>query len=73
MTIENLKQDKEGLFFEPNVKGYNRKDLNWLNSGCATYEDSDGSFFFEAVKIHKGNVFYKKQYYTVNNKIITRL
>lgn len=69
----NLIKNKNDLYFEPNVKGYTIKDLKWLNSGNQIYNDEGGNFFFEAVKIYKGNVLYKKVYCEINNKIITRL
>ena len=74
MNVDKLQQAKDGLFFEPNIKGYKRNDLKWLNSGSTGFKDDKGSFFFEAVKIVNGNVFYNKQYYTVNkDKSINRI
>jgi hypothetical protein len=75
MDITKLIQDKQGLFFIPNVTGYTRKDFKWLNSGHSSYEDNKGEFFYEAIKIVRGNVHYKKVYFTTEEgtKIIKRL
>jgi hypothetical protein len=73
MSTFNLTIQSNGFYADISKTGFNRKDLNWLNSGWQGYKDNEGTYFFEAVKIIKSIVYYTKVYYTVENKIIKRV
>jgi len=62
---------KTGLYYDSAVPTnciYKLSDLKWLNSGKPGYEDADGKYYYEAIKIVAGKPQYKKIYYTVDSR-----